>query len=59
MSEEKATILVVGAYHVFLNRSPEYKGLKDWVGAVMNGMSFDELIEGFKNSEEYKTKFAA
>ena len=59
MSEEKATIMVVGAYHVFLNRSPEYTGLRDWVGALMNGMTFDELIQGIKDSPEYKMKWAA
>lgn len=59
MTEEKATVLVVGAYHVFLNRSPEYEGLRNWVNAVMAGMTFDELIDGIKGSEEYRLNFAA
>ena len=57
MNEEVATILVVGAYHVLLNRSPEYTGLRDWMGAVMNGMTIDELIAGIKASPEYKAKW--
>lgn len=57
MTEEKATIVVVGAYHVLLNRSPEYTGLRDWVGAVMKGMTIDDLIAGIKASPEYKAKW--
>ena len=60
MSEEKATVFVVGAYHVFLNRSPEYTGLRGWVDALMKGaLTVDEVLEQIKDSAEYRAKWAA
>lgn len=60
MSEEKATVIVVGAYHVFLNRSPEYTGLRGWVDALVKGdLTIDQVLSQIKESEEYKAKWAA
>lgn len=60
MSEEKATVIVVGAYHVFLNRSPEYTGLRAWVDALMKGdLSIEQFIDRVKESTEYRAKWAA
>lgn len=59
MTEEVATVIVVGAYHVFLNRSPEFTGLRDWVNHLMNGMTTEDFIEKVKQSDEYKAKWAA
>lgn len=59
MTEEVATVIVVGAYHVFLNRSPEFTGLRDWVQYLMDGMTPEEFIEKVKQSDEYKAKWAA
>lgn len=60
MNEEKATVFVVGAYHVFLNRSPEYTGLRGWVDAILKGeLTLDQVIDGIKDSAEYKAKWAA
>lgn len=60
MTEEKATVIVVGAYHVFLNRSPEYTGLRGWVNALVTGdLTVDQVLEQIKGSDEYKAKWAA
>jgi hypothetical protein len=60
MSEEKATVFVVGCYHVFLNRSPEYTGLRGWVDALIKGdLTEDQVLERIKDSDEYKAKWAA
>lgn len=59
MTEEEATVVVAGAYYVFLNRAPDPEGLLYWVNDVMNGMTVSKLIECFKASDEYKAKWAA
>jgi hypothetical protein len=53
-------VFVVGCYHVFLNRSPEYTGLRGWVDALIKGeLTEDQVLERIKDSDEYKAKWAA
>ena len=59
MSEEEATVSVVGAYYVYLNRAPDPEGLAYWVKDMQNGMSVAKLNECFKASDEYNAKWEA
>jgi serralysin len=46
-------------YFDMLRRDPDGGGFSAWVGAMNAGVPLTSVIEGFLNSIEYKTRFAA
>ncbi|MBR5897450.1 MAG: DUF4214 domain-containing protein, partial [Lachnospiraceae bacterium] len=45
---------VENMYKACLGRNSESNGLKYWVTALVNGLTRDELFEGFANSDEFE-----
>ena len=50
---------VASLYRDLLGRDPDAGGLNGWVAALRDGMSRDEVRQGFLRSEEYQRKHSA
>lgn len=50
---------VAGLYREILGREPDAVGAAGWVAALRDGMSRDEVRQGFLRSEEYQRKHSA
>ena len=44
---------VTVAYQAFFGRTPDAAGLRNWVNALNNGMSREQMFSGFKDSPEF------
>ena len=50
---------VTVAYQAFFGRTPDAAGLRNWVNALNNGMSREQMFSGFKDSPEFKNLCAS
>jgi hypothetical protein len=55
-STEYRTRLITASYNHFLGRSPEPKGLQDWLGYMASGGTIQQMEAGFLASPEYYAK---
>jgi len=52
----EAENVIIGYYHDLLGREPDDAGLQYWLRCYQQGVSFDEIKEGFLSSQEYRDK---
>jgi hypothetical protein len=46
--------VLTGIYKDLLGRAPDVDGLKFWEGVAASGQTYDQIVAGFKGSDEYK-----